>query len=256
MHTASSKHKVITLTGNDCIGKETQSKLLTEALKPSVRMTAPDYDHWAGQIVRSILHKKRFGIIDEEYNSYHYLPHLQDKHPQILQLLHNINAWDKQKTILSGLESHHWVMDRYIEDAYAYGLMDGCDIDYLLNLNHNFVQSDLVIVMLGKGFPRPGEVQDINEKDADFQDRVRNTYRSLSGLLPDWRVIEVDAINGRSGSHNIPIYSIHEIHCIICEMAADITGQDIAPLQPDKIAECRTEWLRQKLKKQYQEETA
>lgn len=242
-------HSIITITGTDCVGKETQTKLLQEALKPSVRMSAPDYDHWAGAIIRSILQQKPFYIGTSletlsgrraadggtfmRTNTF-----TQGKHPQILQLLHNINTWDKQERIMEGLKTHHWVMDRYIEDALAYGLIDGCSLDFLLELNRNFVQSDLVIVMLGTSYPRPGEVPDINEKDKRFQERVRETYLGLAKLFPNWRVIDTD-------DHQCTdIYrSIQYVHADICWVVSDVVGQTM-PLNISQVEECVQEWQR------------
>lgn len=234
-----SKNRIITITGGDCAGKETQTKLLAETLQPSKRLSAPDYSHWSGRIVSAILRERGFYIPHDMSGSdvADFIVYRQDKHPQILQLLHNINTWSKQDIIREGLKSHHWVMDRYIEDAYAFGLQDGCDLGFLLELNRRFIQSDVVIVMLGKGFPRPGEIQDINERDTSFQESVRSNYISLARLFPNWNVIDIDLYR-----HLDKAESIHAIHRTICGIISRTLALSPRPLSVEQVSEYIEQW--------------
>jgi thymidylate kinase len=235
-------YKIVTVTGGDCAGKETQTKLLAEALTPSQRLSAPDYDHWAGRIIQNILYRRPFKLSAHDRGGLFEQGSIfnQDKHPQILQLLHNINTWDKQEKIRNGLKTHHWVMDRYIEDAYAFGLQDGCSFDFLLELNRNFIQSDVVILMLGKGFPRPGEVQDINERDNHFQESVRLNYRAVARMFPHWNIIEIDEYR-----HLNWYDSIHEIHCKICDILSQSIGETVTPLGHLAVTSRLIKWQKQ-----------
>ena len=242
-------HKIITLTGGDCAGKATQSGLLIKVLKPSKLMSAPDYGHWAGRIVGCILRKQDFTLGTLAQGSAGV--YKQKKHPQILQLLHNINTWDKQETIREGLQSHHWVMDRYIEDAYAFGLQDGCSLDFLLELNRNFIQSDIVIPLLGEGFPRPGEIPDINEQNDAFQRDVRRKYWSLSTLFENWHPINIDLYQRESKYR-----SIAEIHSTICEIVSKELGNQVDPLPGDQVEYWIRLWEERKQLQQVVTETS
>ena len=236
------KHRIITITGGDCAGKETQTKLLQKVLVPSERLSAPDYNHWAGKIIQSILQEKSFGLWSGKLDDHDVNVYQQGKHPQILQLLHNINTWDKQETIKEKLKTRHLVMDRYIEDAYAYGVMDGCSLDFLLDLNRNFIQSDVVILLLGKGYPRSGETQDINERDSMFQQNVRRTYDALMSFFPHWRAVDIE-------SHQVgSVYeSIHRIHKGVCDWVSRGIKEVVEPLSIDEVKEYVNEWESQRL---------
>jgi thymidylate kinase len=198
-----STHKIITITGLDRVGKETQSKLLARSLQPARRMTFPNYSHWGGRIVKAILQEKPFYLFHEgetvpgweetaggngplRPNGATWTPyrHTQDKHPEIFQMLQSVDRVAAQEEIQDGLRHHHWVMDRYEVDALAYGLIDGCGLEWLLAMDRLYRPSDLAIIMLGTPFARPGEIPDLNERDTLFQLRVQEAYGALASLLP------------------------------------------------------------------------
>lgn len=243
-------HKIITITGLDRVGKETQSRLLTEVLTPSVRMSAPDYNHWAGTIVSSILHRKPFYIATsveqfpegakvDEGKFIRTEVYNQGKHPQILQLLHTINTYDKQPLIRAGLKSHHWVMDRYIEDALAYGSVDGCSLDFLIELNRNFIQSDLVVVIVGSPYPRPGETPDMNESDSTFQNMVWNKYVGLTALFPHWNLVDLRTKGLNPG---LKWQNIQAVHKHICGLVTDKLGLEVTPLAVTEVMNTVQSW--------------
>jgi thymidylate kinase len=237
------KHKIISLTGLDCIGKETQTKLLAQVLQPSERMTFPDYDHWSGEILRHILREEKFGLVDAPYDSYLHLPHFQTKHPEIFQLLQCINRLAHQDEIKRKLETRHLVMDRYTEDAFAFGLQDGCSLDLLVNLDRLYVPSDLVIVLLGKRFPRPGEVPDINERDDSFQTSVREKYESLARVFTHFNLIDVDQLRVPDD----PAMSIWWVHKKICSRVEEFLGETVTPLTYEEIKEQLAAWKKPEL---------
>lgn len=196
-----STHKIITITGLDRVGKETQSKLLARSLQPARRMTFPNYSHWGGRIVKAILQEKPFYLLHDGEGEFPGCPcgsctscagdsgweqyrHTQHKHPEIFQMLQSVDRVAAQEEIQDGLRHHHWVMDRYEVDALAYGLIDGCGLEWLLAMDRLYRPSDLAIIMLGTPFARPGEIPDLNERDTLFQLRVQEAYGALASLLP------------------------------------------------------------------------
>ncbi len=224
-------HKIITITGNDCAGKETQSRLLTRALSPSQRMTFPDYDHWGGRLVRAILREKAFtlGLEGEDWRTVHF----QHKDPYIFQMLQSVDRVAAQAEIVKGLESHHWIMDRYEIDALAYGLVDGCSLAWLEAMKRLYRPSDQIIVLVGRGFPRPGETPDLNERDPRFQHRVTHAYQSLKDRYGEWiTLIDVDDYRRED-----PVESMYLIHQEIRAGLKDGLDLSFPCLSPEEIRE-------------------
>jgi thymidylate kinase len=224
-------NRLITLTGLDRVGKETQSKLLNRALQPSTRFSSPDYDHWTGRLIKAILQEKEFEIgID---GGGLVTRHSQEKHPEIFQGLQSANMVARQGLIKAALETGHVIMDRYEVDALAYGLIDGCDMRYLLELNRLVMPSEYVIILVGTPFPRPGEEPDINERDPVFQQKVRDAYMGYALTHQDTTtVIEVD--NYRCED---PYASIRWVHRAICGTLQEKLGIDVTPLDGEQIGE-------------------
>lgn len=212
-------NRLVVLTGTDRIGKESQTKLLARTLWPSVRFSSPDYDHWSGQIIRAILQEKRFGITVEDETA--HPTQCQVKHPEIFQGLQSINMQARQHLIKAALATGHVIMDRYQVDALAYGLIDGCGMRYLLELERLLIPSDYVIILVGKPFPRPGEEPDINERDTAFQERVRNAYMAYALQYPDTTaVVDVD----RFRDEQDPLGSIQAVNGQIRAILASTLG--------------------------------
>jgi thymidylate kinase len=225
------KNHIICVTGQDRIGKETQSKLLARAL-PATRFSSPDYDHWSGQIIKAVLQEKAFEIHVDMAPAPPPL-HRQTKHPEIFQGLQSINMQARQDLIKAALSSGHVIMDRYEVDALAYGLIDGCDMRYLLELNSLVVPSDYAIILVGKPFPRPGEEPDINERDPVFQRKVRDAYLGYALTHQDTTtVIDVD-------EHLVPdvLNCVTRIHRMICQIIQDKLDIQAIPLAEAEIAE-------------------
>ena len=187
------QYKIITLTGLDRVGKATQTALLHNSLQPSKTMSFPNYDSWSGKIIRSILREAPFLIGEEtceeftlDSKSSLYTTHRYTcrKQPELFQCLQSIDRIAVKDEIKAGLRKHHYIMDRYEVDALAYGLADGCDIDWLLAMDKLFVPSDLAVIMVGEAMPRIGEMADINERDTGYQNQVRSYYETLAVLMP------------------------------------------------------------------------
>jgi thymidylate kinase len=218
-----SDYKLITLTGLDRIGKQTQVGLLREALKPSEFMTYPEYGdgfdegHWAAQFVRAALDKDfltlgRYSGTDGGVKKMlEVWPNKSE--PHIFQGWQMADRLDNQIWIKETLKRSHMVADRYEVDALAYGAADGCSIDWLLATHRLYYPSDLVIAMVGQPFSRPGEAPDLNEKHQAFQDKVRRYFEAWGTLL-GWHILDVDQFR----NDELPAQSILDVHREICRI--------------------------------------
>lgn len=179
-------YKIITITGLDRVGKETQSLLLQQVLTPSQRLEFPDYGHWSGQIIRAILNEETFSLSRGCEMTGAYAGIFQEgRDPEVFQLLQTLGRQSAQSRIARGLRHHHWIMDRYDIDALAYGRIDGCDPQWIRDIQSTQLSSDLVLVFLGTPFPREDEL-DAYERDQGFQQRVWQAYEELAQDHPDW----------------------------------------------------------------------
>jgi thymidylate kinase len=219
--------KIVTITGLDRVGKETQSRLLTWALQPAVRVSFPDYNHWGGQIVKAILNEVPFTVDNADRRR----KHRQAKHPVIFQLLQAVDRLHYQERIRATLATHHIIADRYEVDAMAYGVVDGCPLDWLLAMDRLYRNSDLAIILLGEPFPRAGETPDLNERDTGFQERVARAYHSLATLMPD-RFLLMQADRWRDIS---PSTSIGCVHRELCKLINERLELGIRPLPQDLV---------------------
>ena len=128
------KGKIIVIEGTDKAGKGTQSRLLTDALKFSGKVCVivdfPDYTTPIGTEIRAFLEGKR---------SY---PN------EVKHLLLSANRWEKKREIESMMDNGTIiVLNRYYQSNLAYGISNGLNINWLLNLDKGLPKEDLVIVL-------------------------------------------------------------------------------------------------------------
>jgi thymidylate kinase len=176
------QHFLLCLTGQDARGKQTQQELLLAAIAPAAGLSFPEYGkHWSAEIMRAVLFEQPFLLQRSEGP---VLEAVQNKEPYIWQALQMINRRARHEDIAGGLKDHHWIMDRYAIDALAYGLVDGCDPDWLEQMDRLYVPAHLNLILKGPAFPRPGK-QDINERRLEFQAAVGAQYDALADAFPD-----------------------------------------------------------------------
>jgi thymidylate kinase len=196
-------------------------------------MTFPDYSHWGGQIVRAILNGESFSLSrgNEETGAFSGT-FRQEKHPYIFQMLQSVDRVHRQEEIHAGLMAHHWVMDRYDVDALAYGLVDGCSMEWLLSMQNLYRPSDLAIIYVGEPFPRPGEIPDLNERDSSFQQRVATAYQGLANLFPSWfTVMDINPFR-----HEDTLESIFAVHTATCSLLSERLKLQVSPLSRKQVA--------------------
>jgi dTMP kinase len=129
-----SKGKVIVIEGTDKAGKRTQSRLLLDALKVlgkiCVVIDLPDYTTPIGAEIRAFLDGKR------------------DYPNELKHMLLSANRWEKKREIESMIDNGTIViLNRYYHSNLVYGISNGLNINWLLNLDKGLPKEDLVILL-------------------------------------------------------------------------------------------------------------
>jgi dTMP kinase len=171
--------KIIVIEGSDKAGKGTQSRLLVDALKLSGKVCViidfPDYTTPIGAEIRAFLDGKR--------NYPNELKHI----------LFSANRWEKKREIESMVENGTIIIiNRYYQSNLAYGISNGLNINWLLNLDKGLPKEDLVIVLevsSKMSYQRSAaEYNDTFEKDQKLMADVHKNYRILARKFK-WKII-------------------------------------------------------------------
>jgi dTMP kinase len=171
--------KIIVIEGTDKAGKATQSRLLMEALKLSgkicVIMDFPDYSTPIGVEIKTFLQGKR------DYSN------------ELKHLLLSANRWEKKNEIESMISNGTIIiMNRYYPSNLVYGISNGLNINWLLNLDKGLPREDIVIVL--EVSPKMSNQrivngQDIFENDQKLLTEVHKNYRKLAKQFK-WKIID------------------------------------------------------------------
>lgn len=224
--------KIIVIEGIDCSGKETQSKLLAKKLndmgKKTVHFSFPMYDTPTGKIVGGpYLGKKDIGPCWFEEGSVQVDPTISCLY-YAADRKYNIDKIERE------LEAGNYViLDRYTSSNMAHQGSKIKDSDERFNM---FQWIDKLEYWL-LGLPKPDQtiflhvptdysqklkckrqdeqMDDENEKDADYMENVERTYIELSELY-HWNRIEC--------VENGEIKSIEEIHQEILKLVLEATN--------------------------------
>jgi dTMP kinase len=180
--------RIIVIEGIDKVGKTTQSKLLMEFLRHSGKscsiLTFPDYNTPIGSEIRAFLDCKR------EYPT------------ELKHMLLSANRWEKKKEIEIAMESGTiLIMNRYYQSNLVYGVSNGLDLRWLLNLDQGIPMEDLVIILKAKPYiieERLVNDHDLFEKDQKLLLRVHKNYHELAKLF-NWK--EIDGERSRKQVH-------------------------------------------------------
>jgi dTMP kinase len=184
------KGKIIVIEGIDQAGKGTQSNLLQSgllinALKFSGNvctvMDFPDYTTPIGQEIRAFLDGKR------NYT-------LETKH-----VLMSANRWEKKKEIESLIENGTIIiMNRYYQSNLVYGVSNGLNLKWLLNLDKGLPKEDVVIILEvnpNTSYQRVPGNRDAFETDRKLLTKVHKNYRKLAKQF-NWRIINGERVTG------------------------------------------------------------
>lgn len=175
---SNSKGWLIAIEGIDAAGKRTQSLLLSSWLKHkqfnAKVMSFPDYTTRIGKEIRASL------MGDRNYPK------------ELKHILFAANRWEKEDEIRNLLNSDGvLIVNRYTESNLAYGLANGLELDWLINLEKDLPRTDLVILLDAPPMAvrsRRQSSQDTYEADHRLQEEASSSYRRLARKF-DWKVV-------------------------------------------------------------------
>lgn len=172
------KGQIIVLEGIDKAGKGTQCKLLqNDIMKAGLNckiLDFPDYSTPIGKEIRLFLDGKR------AYSR------------EVQHMLLSINRWEKKAEIEKMIQNGTIIiMDRYYQSNIVYGLSNGLDLNWLINLDKGLPQEDIVIILEidpGTSYKRVNHNRDLFEKNLEFLSNVKQNYQKLSQVY-NWKII-------------------------------------------------------------------
>jgi len=179
---------IIVLDGFDQAGKKTQTHLLAKALiarKLKCKIFSfPVYSTPIGKQIKYYLSGKR------------KFP------PQVIHSLLAANRWEKLNEIETALSKNYiLLMNRYYQSNLVYGLANGLNLKWLLNLDAGLLKEDLVIVLdvnPKDSFTRKKMGRDKFEKDKEFAYKIIHNYRILAKKY-GWKII--NAVENKEQVH-------------------------------------------------------
>jgi len=171
----------IAIEGIDAAGKRTQASIL-RAWFGSKGMTTnalafPAYETTIGKEIRKFLD----GSIDYPQ--------------QVRAMLYAANRWEKKAELEAVLaKTDATIVDRYTGSNLAYGVSNGLDLEWLLNLEEGLPEPDLVLLLDAsptKLVPRRGDRKDSYERNISLQEKARDAYLKLAKRF-GWSVIDAN----------------------------------------------------------------
>ena len=180
---------IFAIEGIDQSGKGMQTKMLVERLRKQGHkvelITFPDYFTIIGKEIKAFLEG------DRNYS-------LQVRH-----MLLSLNRWERKDLIDEWLkEGKTVIFDRYSGSNYAYGLTQGLQLDWLLNLEKGLPEPSITILLdLSPeiSLNRKMSGRDIHERDQELLKGVRKEYLKLAKR---WGWIIVDASSDPDTVHD------------------------------------------------------
>jgi dTMP kinase len=170
--------RIIVLEGIDKAGKGTQCKLLqNDIMKAGFNckiLDFPDYSTSIGKEIRLFLDGRR------SYSS------------EVQHMLLSVNRWEKKEEIEKMLQNGTIIiMDRYYQSNIVYGLSNGLDLNWLINLDKGLPKEDIVIILEidpETSYKRVNRNRDLFEKNLKFLSNVKQNYQKLSQIY-NWNII-------------------------------------------------------------------
>jgi dTMP kinase len=121
--------------------------------------------------------------------------YLEDKtnfNPEVRQCLYVANRWERVREIKSWINDGYIVIaDRYVPSGLVYGLANGLELEWMLNLEKGLPTPDLIIVVdvsVNIAFNRETS-RDVYERNKPFLTRVRKEYLRLAQIF-NWAVVD------------------------------------------------------------------
>jgi dTMP kinase len=178
--------KIVIIEGLDKSGKTTQSKFLYNFYNEIYRgqvglLNFPDYNTRIGKEIELFL-KGNVNYSNE-----------------VKHILLSANRWEKKEEI-EYLRKHNnlLILNRYYQSNLVYGLANGLNFEWLVNLDKGLPKEDLVIVLdidpnlsYKRGVDNDFMLDEF-EKDKEFLQKVRHYYLFLAKQF-NWHVINSDS---------------------------------------------------------------
>lgn len=173
---------LIAFEGLDQSGKETQARLLAEALEAAghrvARLSFPDYTTPIGKEIRQALDGQR------------------DFAPDAMQLLYVANRLEHRRSIEQWLaEGTVVVCDRFRASSVAYGEAQGVDAAWLDEIQRPLPVPGITVLLdiaPESAVRRKAANRDKYERDLALLSRVRTSYRRQAAQ-PGWVLIDAEA---------------------------------------------------------------
>jgi dTMP kinase len=142
----------------------------------------PDYSTRVGKLIKDYLEDKT------NFNA------------EVRQCLYVANRWERVREIKSWINDGYIVIaDRYVPSGIVYGLANGLELEWMLNLEKGLPTPDLIIVVdvsVNIVFDRETS-RDVYERNKPFLTRVRKEYLRLAQIF-NWAVVD-----GRRVKHEV-----------------------------------------------------
>jgi len=172
---------LIAFEGLDQSGKETQARLLADALRADGRVcrtvSFPDYTTPIGRELAHALAGER------EYGS------------DVMQLLYVANRYEHRVALVRWLEQGEVVVcDRYIASSIAYGAAQGLEAAWLTEIQRGLPPANLTVLLdipPRTAVARKAKGRDRYERDLALLARVRAAYLELASR-PGWLRLDGD----------------------------------------------------------------
>ncbi len=170
---------LVAFEGLDQSGKETQARMLAEALRGRgarvETLSFPDYETPIGREIGEALAGRR------------------EFPPDVMQLLYIANRYEWKPRIVDWLRDGAVVVcDRYLASSVAYGESQGLEAEWLLAAQRHLPQPDLTFVLdiaPETAVQRKQRDRDRYERDLELLSRARRSYRRQAAA-PGWTLID------------------------------------------------------------------
>ena len=170
---------LVAFEGLDQSGKETQARMLADALRARGRrvetLSFPDYATPIGREIGEALAGNR------------------DFPPDTMQLLYIANRYEWKPRMVDWLTDGAVVVcDRYLASSIAYGESQGLDADWLFTTQRHLPQPALTFVLdiaPATAVQRKQRDRDRYERDLELLSRVRASYQRQASA-PGWTLID------------------------------------------------------------------
>ena len=191
---------LLVIEGPDKVGKETQTRMLVEALPQHIK----DYSLPEARKLRVTSQE----IPYDDQNTYRQLYKMLKngdavEHPEAFQTFQAANRMIWQAEVLHDMARYYdlIVLDRWNISSWVYGRAGGCSDAMLKCVLEPIIEPDLVFVFDGDPFDTPERPDDSYEANKPLMQRVREGYRRWALENPNIAIL-IDANRPRDVVHS------------------------------------------------------